>query len=100
MKNVKAVIITVLLALAFGWLWSTIPDDPLYEEYGPVTMATDFGEVRVKDNHEFDGTYQVYLCRYNADTGAVTEIIGYGAYQEPYVQNGIEAATQALHELK
>ena len=97
MKNVKAIAIAIVLALMFGWLWATIPDDPLYEEFGTVTMSTELGEVRVKDG--INGT-QVYLCRYDANTGAVTEIIGYGVYQEQYVQNGIEAATQALYELE
>lgn len=97
MKNVKAIVIAIALAVVFGWLWMTVPDDPLYEEFGTVTMATELGEVRVKDG--VNGT-QVFLCRYNSNTGAVNEIIGYGVYQEQYVQNGIEAATQALYELE
>lgn len=93
-KTLVTIMFVLALAVMFGWFlnWADSNDPAVqeWEEFGSIYYADDLGGVRVKEVNE--GSYQIYVCWYDPNNGALKEYQTFGIYPEEEVYEGASRA--------
>lgn len=107
MKKFGSYFVVILLAFGFAWLWNLTdqrdPERLMREEFGSVVYQDDRGSVRARpmdiDYEEGDETmYQLYVCWYDPDNGALEDYQKLGIYEESRLFEGIDHAIEFYQE--
>lgn len=89
---VQFVLITFIIVVCFVFAsyldQSTINLD---KEYGSVWYANEEKQIRVLSSEDKE-IYEIYVCCFDPDTGAVVDIIDYGSYHEETIEYGVRNA--------
>lgn len=96
----------ILLALAFAWLWDLAdrrdPERLMYEEFGTSVYQDENGSVRARPIDDCEEgeekQYQLYVCWYNPDNGALKDYQKMGIYEESRLFEGIDHAIEFYQE--
>ena len=106
MKKFGSYIVVILLALGFALLWNLAdkrdPERLMYEEFGASVYQDEYGSVRARPMDDCEKgdeqLYQLYVCWYDPNNGALKDYQKLGVYEESRLFEGIDHAIEFYQE--